>query len=223
MVHGSPPRESRYAPRLEKNPEESSVGKKDARFDAYIQKAAPFAQPILTRLRGLVHAACPDVVETLKWGHPSFDYKGILAGMAAFKQHVAFGFWKHDLVVGAGTRSNEAMGSFGRITRLAELPPAARMSGWIRKAMELNDAGVKVERVKTRRKKPIAMHPDFAKALARDKRARTKFDAFSPSHQREYMEWIGDAKQDATRERRIATTLEWLAQGKSRNWKYERR
>jgi uncharacterized protein YdeI (YjbR/CyaY-like superfamily) len=198
------------------------VGKRDKRFDTYIQKAAPFAQPILTRLREVVHASCPDVVETLKWGHPSFDYKGILCGMAAFKQHATFGFWKHDLVVGADSRSNEAMGSFGRITRVADLPTSSRISAWIRKAMELNDAGIKVARVKTRRKKPIAMHPAFAAALARNKSARTRFDAFSPSHQREYMEWIGDAKQDVTRERRIATAVEWLVQGKSRNWKYEK-
>ena len=198
------------------------MGKKDARFDAYIKKAAPFAQPILTKLRAQIHAACPDVVETVKWGHPSFEYKGILCGMAAFKQHAAFGFWKHDLVVGKDAKSKEAMGSFGRITSLADLPPAAKFAGLVKKAMELNDAGVKVVRDKTRKKKPIAMHPGFAKALARDAKARAQFDAFSPSCQREYMEWIGDAKQDATRERRIATAVAWIAQGKSRNWKYER-
>jgi uncharacterized protein YdeI (YjbR/CyaY-like superfamily) len=197
------------------------MGKKDARLDAYIKKAAPFAQPILATLRERMHASCPDVVETLKWGHPSFEYKGILAGMAAFKQHAAFGFWKHDLVVGKDSRSNEAMGSFGRITKVADLPPAARFAGWVKKAMELNDAGIKVERVKTKRKKPIAMHADFAKALAKDKKARANFDAFAPSCQRDYMEWIGEAKQDATRERRIATAVEWIGQGKRRNWKYE--
>jgi hypothetical protein len=198
------------------------VGTRDKRFDAYIKKAAPFAQPILTNLREQVHAACPDVVETIKWGHLSFDYKGILCGMAAFKQHATFGFWKHDLVVGADTRSKEAMGSFGRITSEKELPPARQLAAWVKKAMELNDAGITAPRVKTRTKKPIAMHPDFAKALARDKKAKQHFDDFSPSHQREYMEWIGDAKQDATRERRIATALEWLAEGKARNWKYEK-
>src|SRR5262245_17625410 len=153
------------------------MGKRDARFDAYIKKAAPFAQPILTTLRERIHASCPDVVETVKWGHPSFEYKGILAGMAAFKQHAAFGFWKHDLVVGKDSRSDEAMGSFGRITKVSDLPPAARFAGWVKKAMELNDAGIKVERVKTKRKKPIAMHADFAKALAKDKKARAIFDA----------------------------------------------
>ena len=198
------------------------MGKKDARFDAYIKKAAPFAQPILTQLRQRIHAACPDVVETVKWGHPSFEYKGILCGMAAFKQHAAFGFWKHDLVVGKDAKSKEAMGSFGRITSLKDLPPAAKFAGLVKKAMELNDAGVKVVRDKTKKKKPISMHPDFAKALARDAKARAHFDAFSPSGQRDYMEWIVDAKQDATRERRIATAVAWIAQGKSRNWKYER-
>jgi len=199
------------------------MGKHDTRIDAYVGKAAPFAQPILTRLRRLVHDGCPDVVETLKWGHPSFEYKGILCGMAAFKQHVAFGFWKHDLVVGKTSRANEAMGSFGRIASLADLPPAARFDALVRKAMRLNDEGVKVERVKTRRKKPIAMHPGLAKALAGNPKARANFDAFAPSRQRDYMEWVGDAKQDATRQRRIKTAVEWLAQGKSRNWKYETR
>src|SRR5262245_559350 len=198
------------------------MGKKDARFDAYIKKAAPFAQPILTKLRSQIHAACPDVVETVKWGHPSFEYKGILCGMAAFKQHAAFGFWKHDLVVGKDAKSREAMGSFGRITSLADLPPASRFASLVKKAMELNDAGVKVVRDKTRKKKPISMHPEFAKALARNAKARANFGGFSPSGQRDYMEWIGDAKQDATRERRITTAVDWIAQGKSRNWKYER-
>ena len=197
------------------------MGKRDVRLDAYIKKAAPFAQPILTKLRQRIHAACPDVVETLKWGHPSFEYKGILCGMAAFKQHAAFGFWKHDLVVGKDAKAKEAMGSFGRITSLGDLPPAARFAGLVKKAMELNDAGIKVARVKTRKKKPIAMHPDFEKALARDAKARANFDAFSPSGQREYLEWISDAKQDATRERRITTAVAWIAQGKPRNWKYQ--
>jgi len=197
------------------------MGKRDVRLDAYIKRAAPFAQPILAKLRQRIHAACPDVVETLKWGHPSFEYKGILCGMAAFKQHAAFGFWKHDLVVGKDAKSKEAMGSFGRITSLGDLPPAARFAGLVKKAMELNDAGIKVARVKTRKKKPIAMHPDFEKALARDAKARANFDAFSPSGQREYLEWISDAKQDATRERRITTAVAWIAQGKPRNWKYQ--
>jgi uncharacterized protein YdeI (YjbR/CyaY-like superfamily) len=197
------------------------MGKKDARLDAYIKKAAPFAQPILAKLRQRIHAACPTVVETVKWGHPSFEYKGILCGMAAFKQHAVFGFWKHDLVVGKDSKAKEAMGSFGRITSLADLPPAARFTTLVKKAMELNDAGIKVARVKTRKKKPIAMHPDFEKALARDAKARAHFEAFSPSGQREYMEWISDAKQDATRERRITTAVAWIAQGKPRNWKYQ--
>lgn len=198
------------------------MGKRDPRFDAYIAKAAPFARPILTELRERVHAACPDVVETLKWSHPSFEYKGILCGMAAFKAHAVFGFWKHKLVVGDDPKANEAMGSFGCLTKVSELPAKAQFARLVKQAMQLNDQGVKVVRDKTRTKKPIKMHPAFKAALAKNKKALATFEAFSPSHRREYMEWISDAKQDATRERRLATAIEWLAQGKSRNWKYEK-
>src|SRR5262245_65291145 len=117
------------------------MGKKDARFDAYIKNAAPFAQPILTKLRSQIHAACPDVVETVKWGHPSFNYKGILCGMAAFKQHATFGFWKHDLVTGS-PRIEGSMG-FGRLTKVADLPPKKQLADYVKRAAALNDAGIK--------------------------------------------------------------------------------
>lgn len=196
---------------------------KDKRFDAYIAKSAPFAQPILKHLRELVHASCPDVVETMKWSAPSFEYKGILCGMAAFKQHCAFGFWKHELVIGGDARADQAMGSFGRITQVSDLPSKTEFARLMKKAIKLNEDGVKAVRQKTRPKQPIEMHPDLAAALAKSKKARATFEAFSPSHQREYLEWIAEAKQDATRARRLATTIEWLEQGKSRHWKYERK
>lgn len=199
------------------------MGKRDPRFDAYIAKAAPFARSILTELRERVHAACPDVVETLKWSHPSFEYKGILCGMASFKAHCAFGFWKHELVVGTDARADQAMGSFGRLAKLSELPSKAQFARYVAKAMKLNEDGVKVVREKKRDKKPVRMHPEFKGALAKNKRALRVFDGFSPSQQREYLEWVTDARQDATRERRIATAIEWIAEGKSRNWKYEKR
>jgi uncharacterized protein YdeI (YjbR/CyaY-like superfamily) len=193
---------------------------RDPRFDAYIAKSAPFARPILRHLREVVHAACPDVVETLKWSSPSFEYEGILCGMAAFKEHCVFGFWKHELVVGDDARAREAMGSFGRLTKLADLPSKAVLVRYVKRAMQLNEAGVNIVRAKSRPKSSARMHPAFEAALAKSKKALATFEAFSPSHRREYLEWIAEAKAADTRQRRIATAIEWLAQGKPRNWKY---
>ncbi len=193
----------------------------DPRVDAYIAKKPDFARPILTHLREVVHASGPGVVETIKWGMPSFEYHGILAGMAAFKAHCVFGFWKHELILAGDPRAQEAMGSFGCLRTLDDVPSRAVLLRYLKVARKLNEDGVKAPRTKTARKKPAAMHPDFAKALKRSAKARKTFDSFAPSHQREYMEWISDAKRDETRERRIETALEWLAEGKRRNWKYE--
>lgn len=195
----------------------------DKRVDQYIKKAAPFARPILTELRARVHGACPDVVETIKWGMPGFDYKGPLAGMAAFKQHCAFGFWKHELVVGDAPKAREAMGSYGRITSLADLPAKAEFARHVKAAMKLNEQGVKVSTTKKTAKAAVQPHPQFAAALAKNKLARAGLAGLAPGQQREYLEWIADAKQDATRERRIEQALEWLAEGKPRNWKYMKR
>jgi len=196
------------------------MAKKDPRIDAYIAKSAAFAQPILRHLRQLVHQACPEVVETLKWGHPAFDYEGILCGMAAFKEHVTFGFWKHALVLGqAGERT--AMGSFGCITQVSDLPAKSVLTRYVKKAMALNEDGITVERV-VKKRAPIAMPAGFAKALAKNRKAKAAYEEFSPSCQREYLEWIVEAKREATREQRIATAIEWIAAGKRRNWKYEK-
>jgi uncharacterized protein YdeI (YjbR/CyaY-like superfamily) len=197
------------------------MGVRDPRVDAYVAKAAPFAQPVLARLREVVHEGCPEVVETIKWGMPAFEHKGLLAGMAAFKAHCTFGFWKHDLVVGGEAKAKEAMGSFGRITGLADLPPKALLLRYVKKARRLNDEGVKVARTKRRPKTDVPMHPDLKAALARNRKARESFEAFPPSHKREYLEWILEAKRDETRARRVAQAVEWMAAGKSRNWKYE--
>lgn len=195
---------------------------RDPRIDTYIDNAPEFAQPVLHHLRALIHAACPDVVETIKWRCPSFEYKGVLCGFAAFKQHCVFGFWKHELVVAAHDKaSREAMGSFGRLTSIKDLPSKAALTKFIKSAMKLNDEGVKVVRDKTTKgKQPVSMPPELKVALAKNKRARAAFEAFSPSHQREYMEWIGEAKGEDTRARRLAQAIEWMAEGKPRNWKY---
>jgi uncharacterized protein YdeI (YjbR/CyaY-like superfamily) len=201
------------------------MGTRDPRIDAYIEKSADFARPILARLREVVHDACPDVEETMKWSMPHFMYGGgILCGMASFKQHCSFGFWNGSLIVGDNGKSADAMGQFGRLTTLGDLPSKKILAGYVKQAMQLRDAGVKPPaRSKPRAPRPEAEVPDdFAAALGRNRKAKATFDGFSPSHRREYIEWIGEAKSEATRERRLATAIEWLEEGKSRHWKYTR-
>jgi uncharacterized protein YdeI (YjbR/CyaY-like superfamily) len=194
----------------------------DERVDAYIAKSVAFARPILVHLRKVVHAACPDVEETMKWSFPHFMYKGMLCSMASFKEHCAFGFWKSSLIVkGGGSDLEKAMGQFGRITKLSELPAPDVLRGYVKEAMKLNEAGIKSPtRSKPRRPKEVAVPEDLAGALERNHAARATFEGFSPSHKREYIEWITEAKTEATRTKRLETALEWMAEGKPRNWKY---
>lgn len=194
--------------------------KTDARVDAYIDKAADFAKPILKHLRKLVHQACPEVEETIKWSFVSFSYKGILCGLASFKHHCTFGFWKHDLVVGKGGKEDQAMGSFGRLTKLSDLPGDGVILGYIKKAMKLNEEGIKVPRPARAAKKELTVPDYFLAAVKKNRKALTTFENFSYSHKKEYVEWVSEAKRDETRAQRLTTTVEWLAQGKSRNWKY---
>ncbi|MCC6409754.1 MAG: YdeI/OmpD-associated family protein [Planctomycetes bacterium] len=194
----------------------------DPRVDAYIAKKAEFARPILVQLRALVHATCPEVRETIKWGMPSFEHHGILCGMAAFKEHAVFGFWKHELVIGDDPKAKEAMGSFGCLRSVDELPSKARFAKLMKKAIQFNVDGVKAPRTKTKPKAPIKMHPELKRALAKNAKAAATLAGFPPGAQREYLEWIADAKTDATRARRIADAVAWLAAGKRKNWKYEK-
>ena len=196
------------------------MGTRDKRVDAYIEKSAEFARPILRHLRELVHDACPEVQEEMKWSFPHFTYKGMFASMAAFKEHCAFGFWKGEQVVGTDAKAKEAMGSFGRITALADLPAKKTLIAYLKKAKQLNDDGVKAVRRKTE-KKPLVVPAELTRALKTSKKARECYAGFSPSQQREYADWIAEAKTDATREKRLASTLEWLAEGKTRYWKYQ--
>ena len=198
------------------------MGKTDPRVDAYIAKSPDFAKPILTRLRDTVHATCPDVQEEIKWGAPFFAYKGVLCSMASFKQH-AFGFWKGALVVDVPAKDASAAGWFGRLTKLSDLPPQKTLGAYIKKAMALNDAGVAVPRKPKAPAKPARVPSDLAAALKKNKKAQAVFEAFSPSRQRDYIVWITEAKSDETRTRRLAQAIEWIAEGKSRNWKYERK
>ncbi len=197
------------------------MGKTDPRVDQYIAKSADFARPILMHIRKIVHAACPDVEETMKWSFPHFDYKGgMMCSMAAFKAHCAFGFWKSSLVLDRPD-ADDAMGHFGRITSVTDLPPDRELAGYVKRAAKLNDEGIKVARKPAAPKRPLRVPADFAAIMKKKPAARKTFDAFSPSQRREYVEWVTEAKADATRQKRMATAIEWLSQGKSRNWKYE--
>ncbi len=198
-------------------------------IDNYIRQAAPFAQPILQHLRALVHQTCPDVEEKIKWGMPHFDYRGeMMCSMAAFKQHAVFRFWKAALMkdpqLMEAARQETAMGHLGRICTLQDLPANRTLVRWIREAMALNEQGIKLPaKNRGRSTTPPEIPDDVRAALAQNQQAQAQFNRFPPSHQREYLDWITAAKTAATRQRRMATTLEWLVEGKSRNWKYEKR
>lgn len=195
----------------------------DPRVDAYIERAAAFAQPILAHLRSVVHSGCPAAAETIKWGMPFFMHGGrILANMAAFKQHCSFGFW-NGREAAEHCKSDQAMGQFGRITALTDLPPQRELVRIVTEAAALMDAGAKMPRAPKRdaTKPSLEMLPKLSAALAHNSAARKTFEGFAPSQQREYIEWIGEAKRAETRTRRLAQTLEWLAEGKPRHWKYQ--
>lgn len=206
------------------------MGKKEKAIDAYIAKSADFAKPVMKHIRELVHKACPDVEEKMKWSFPHFDYKGeMMCSMAAFKQHMAFGFWKaalmKDPVLVANAKTEAAMGHLGRITSLKDLPSDKKMTAWIKEAMKLNDQGIKVSKPKPseKEKKELVIPDYFTKALGKNKKAKQVFDNFAYSHKKEYMQWITEAKTEETRNKRMATAMEWIAEGKGRNWKYERK
>jgi uncharacterized protein YdeI (YjbR/CyaY-like superfamily) len=200
------------------------------RVDAYLAKVPPFARPIMAHIRDLAHKACPEVEETIKWSRPFFEYRGvILCNMSAFKEHCSFGFWGEEIaavVREAGVLERDAMGSLGRITSVADLPSDKQMLGWIRQAAAFVDSGQYTSPIAARRRvvkppKIVETPSEFAAALKKNKKAAAVFAAFSPSCKREYVEWIADAKRPETRDKRIATAVEWIAEGKQRNWKYQ--
>jgi len=203
------------------------MGQYDTRVDAYIVKAAPFAQPILKHLRELVHSASPLITETMKWGFPFFDYNGPVCQMAAFKEHIGFGFWKQKQLNDPGKLIKEedgTAGSFGKITCLNDLPADEILIDFIRQTMELNKPENKKPTVKkeTAPKAAIEMPADFAGLLAANPTALDMYNKYSPSHKREYLEWIIEAKSEPTRQKRMETAVEWISEGKSRHWKYQR-
>jgi len=205
------------------------MGSRSKQIDAYINKAQDFAKPILAHFRDVVHKACPDVEEKMKWSFPHFDYKGqMMCSMASFKQHCAIGFWKAALIdtkLVEKAKTEEAMGHMGKVTSLKDLPSDKILTGWIKAAMKLNDAGIVVAKPKpsAAAKKEMATPKELAAALAKNKKAKAVFDKASYSFKKEYILWVEDAKSAETKNKRIATAVEWISEGKGRNWKYERK
>jgi uncharacterized protein YdeI (YjbR/CyaY-like superfamily) len=203
------------------------MGKRDKRVDEYIAKSQDFAKPILNHLRELAHKACPDVEETMKWSFPHFDYKGIMASMAGFKQHCVFGFWKASLMKDPekiiAPTGDTSMGQFGKIKSMNDLPPDKVLLAYIKEAAKLNADGIKVAKKPVAKEKKELVVPDYlAAALKKNKAAQKTFENFPPSKKKDYVEWVTEAKTEVTREKRLATAIEWMAEGKSRNWKYEK-
>lgn len=201
--------------------------KKDKRIDAYIGAAAPFAKPILKHLRTLIHQGCPEVQETIKWGMPSFDYKGLFLSFASFKEHCALGFWKAGLLEDPygylqpiANQGGEAMGNFGRVTSLQDLPSDNVILDYIKQAKSLNDKGIKNTARKTARRQLLEAPDYMLTAIRKNKKAWTTFKNFSPSNKLDYVEWITEAKTEATRDKRLVQAIEWMMEGKPRNWKY---
>jgi len=197
----------------------------DPRVDAYIDKAAPFAKPILEHLRKLVHQTSPLITEAIKWGFPFFDYKGPVCQMVSFKEHCGFGFWKASMLHDPNKLLNTgepAAGSFGRITKLADLPSDDILKEFILQAIHINEQGIKPAVKKApAEKKELIMPDDFSVILNGNAQAKAVFENFSYSHKKEYLEWITEAKTEATREKRMQSAIEMMAEGKSKNWKYK--
>jgi uncharacterized protein YdeI (YjbR/CyaY-like superfamily) len=195
---------------------------RDPRIDAYIARQADFARPILEHLRAAVHSACPEAEETMKWSMPHFLYKGqMLAGMAAFKAHATFGFWRGKEVLGETGAEREAMGQFGRLTSVADLPPDDVLAALVRQAVAVTDSGPRQSRPKAPPKRELETPRDLQTALDSNPAARAAFEGFPPGGRREYVEWVVEAKRPETRDKRIAQAVEWMAEGKRRHWKYQ--
>jgi len=194
---------------------------RDARIDAYIARSQPFAQAILEKVRERAHAVLPDVEETVKWSMPAYTVGGKIVLMTpAFKAHAALNFWRGQ-EIGDGEPKAGAMGQFGKLTSVGDLPPDDQLDQLIREAAALAKTAPAPRKPKHERKPPPELHPEFAAALARAPKAKAALDGFPPSAQRDYFEWIAEAKQEATRHKRIATAVEWLSEGKRRHWKYQ--
>lgn len=203
----------------------NNLVKLDKRIDSYIAKSNDFAKPVLKHIRALVHKACPDAEETMKWSFPHFDYKGVFCSMAAFKEHCAFNFWKSKLMKDPHgileTNERTAMGSFGRITSLRDLPGDKIILSYLKEAVRLNDDGAKLpSKPVSKEKKELAVPGYLIKAICKNKAAKKVFEGFSYSMKKEYVTWVTEAKTEQTRNSRLETAVEWISEGKQRNWKY---
>lgn len=200
------------------------MAKPDPRVDTYIANSPAFAIPILQHLRRLVHSACPDVVETMKWRFPHFMHKGMLCSMAAFKEHCAFQFW-HKTVRDsiASPKTPPAMGQLGRITRRSDLPSDKVLTAHLKHAAKLNDQGIKSPRANRAPAPPTKIPAPIQAELKKHPKAQANFNALSNSHRKEYIDWITQAKREETTAKRMATMISWLEEGKSLNWRYERK
>lgn len=197
----------------------------DPRIDAYIEKAWPFAKPILIHLRKLVHQASPNITETIKWGAPFFEYKGLIGGMAAFKEHCAFNFMKRQLMKDVevfDSNNREAKGHLGKITSLEDLPDDETMIGYLKEAVQLNEEEKKAPKKASAAKVEAAIPDEVKAALQKNKKASDFFETLPPSHKKEYIVWVTEAKTEATRSKRLATMMEWLEEGKRYDWKYKK-
>lgn len=201
------------------------MGSRDPRVDAYIARQRDFAKPVLAHIRDLVHALSPQVEEEIKWGAPFFMYAGApMCQMAAFKEHAALGFWKAALIDGIPPNANnggESAGNFGRLKTVKDVPSRKVLAPLIKAAMQLNEEGIAVPKKKKGAKAETAVPAELTAALAQNRKAKAAFEAFPPSHRREYVDWIAEAKREDTRAKRVAQAVEWMAEGKSRNWKYQ--
>jgi uncharacterized protein YdeI (YjbR/CyaY-like superfamily) len=201
------------------------MGTRDPRVDAYIEKQQEFAKPILAHIRDLVHSMCPDGEEAIKWGAPFFMYAGApMCQMAAFKEHAALGFWKAALIEGIPPNANnggESAGNFGRLKTVKDVPSKKVLAPLIKAAMKLNDEGVVVPKKRGAPQPAPDVPAELRSALDKNNKAKTAFAKFAPSHRREYVEWVVEAKREETRAKRAAQAVEWIAEGKSRNWKYQ--
>ncbi len=209
------------------------MGTKDPRVDAYVAKSADFAKPILSHLRTLIHENCPTAEETMKWSFPHFMYKSagdgksrVLCSMASFKQHCAFGFWYSGgwIMSDESKPSSEGMGQYGKITSLADLPKDKALIKQIKAAVKLHDSGIKpAARTRSTDKKELEIPDYFIAALKKNKKALATFEQFNYSNKKEYVDWVTEAKTDETRKRRLETSVEWMSEGKARNWKYQKK
>jgi uncharacterized protein YdeI (YjbR/CyaY-like superfamily) len=196
------------------------MGKKTKEIDAYIAKSADFAKPVLIHVRALIHKVCPEVEEKIRWGFPNFDYKdNVMMIMAAFKQHCTVGFWKSSLIKSLGSK----LGKNDPITSIKDLPTDKELAVFIKEAMKINDQGIKVQKTRSTEKKELIVPDYFIKTLSKNKKLLQTFEKSSYSYKKEYVDWITQAKTEETRNKRIVTALEWIAEGKGRNWKYERK